>query len=884
MTQILFSLVPVFKNFQGRQLVSSQEERLRIVLSVAGEKIRRILYREYLLTFSKQKEELELLMKEELAARGISFWGSAAETTPFNEVHIPFQRVFHVLSLLASRSGLYFQNERLHFQSGAKDSLVLKVLQKADELFIRGELGGEDVTACSWIFPAPSAWFVRKGVLAPVKGAVDPFFWRLVFPYATALKDESKERFIERAETLAFVRWENKEGKRTAPSPSLLLKDPMGSCADLFFDYEEKGRVSFHDPLIAPWREREEERALQADLLEAGYLAKSVEDAHYFCPPSKVEEALKLLLEVGWRVQEREGREVFLETGSALSFSQEGELIAVGGACNFGEMKCEWTDLLEAYRRRERFLPLFDKGAGLIDRVQIEKRWGSLAGQEIVGNRLRIKRSHFGLLSSFPEAPKELCPKEAAYIPLDPGPLFQGRLHPYQRIGLGWLRFLWEAGFHGLLADEMGLGKTVQVMAFFSLLPSNKPHLLVMPSSLLFNWTRECASFLPSFVPYLHAGKERLTKRESFERERLVLTSYALLRQDLALLSSVEWGTLVLDEAQAIKNPDAQVSRAACALTADFRLALTGTPVENRHEDLWSLFHFLIPDLLGERKSLGGQVAQGEVKKKLQPFLLRRTKALVASELPEKIQQTVYVEMEEDQREFYQKFLQAQREGLLSKIARDGAAKHRLEILEVILRLRQICCHPKLMDPSWEGGCAKFDQLFEDMQQVAENSQKALIFSQFTQMLRLIEEEVRVRSFPYAYLDGGTKDRQGAVRRFQEDPGTLFFLCSLKAGGVGLNLQAADYVFLYDPWWNAAVENQAIDRAHRLGRKGVLHAKRYLTSSSIEERIDEQKAAKARIVQDLVEQHEELKELTTRDLINLLEDLPDLPSAHVPLP
>jgi SNF2 family DNA or RNA helicase len=348
---------------------------------------------------------------------------------------------------------------------------------------------------------------------------------------------------------------------------------------------------------------------------------------------------------------------------------------------------------------------------------------------------------------------------------------------------------------------------------------------------------------------------------DSLEGKSLILTSYAILRQDQALFAEHYYECVILDEAQMIKNPESQVAQCAYGLQAKMKLALTGTPIENRWDDLWSLFYFLMPELLGDRKTFGARVPF--LKKKLRPFILRRTKEVVAKDLPEKVEQTVWVDMDEEQRQFYEEWLKKTKKGLTS-------ASKRFEILEAILRLRQICCHPVLVDGSVPVPSAKLERLLLDVDTVVQEGRKALIYSPFVSMLHLVEKELKARGIKYVYLDGSSQDREAVVNRFQEDPGTQLFLISLKAGGVGLNLTAADYVFLFDPWWNNAVESQAIDRAHRFGRKETVIARRYVMATSIEEKIMHLKAHKASLSKGLFDFDQEIADLTMDDLYNLL--------------
>lgn len=410
----------------------------------------------------------------------------------------------------------------------------------------------------------------------------------------------------------------------------------------------------------------------------------------------------------------------------------------------------------------------------------------------------------------------------------------------------------------------MGLGKTVQVLAFLSRIELKSPILIVMPTSLIFNWKKEIERFLPGFPFVIHHGLDRLKSIEILDKPQLILTTYTTARLDFSLLSQLSYECIILDEAQAIKNAHTQTSETVKKLNSSFRLSITGTPIENNLQELWSHFHFLIPDLFGTEDSFKAEILAGSsdsrffkrIKKKIRPFLLRRRKEDVAKDLPEKIEQTVWVEMSEGQRAIYDEFLSGVRRNLIKKVDLDGVSKHRMEILEAIMRLRQICCHPLLVGSENNHSpleSAKLDILIADLETAISEGRKILIYSQFTSMLALIGKRLKENNWNYAYLDGGTQNREKVVNEFQENPAIPLFLISLKAGGIGLNLTAADYVFLYDPWWNNAIENQAIDRAHRIGRKETVIAKRYIMLESIEEKMMKLKVAKSSMAADLLD-------------------------------
>jgi SNF2 family DNA or RNA helicase len=427
----------------------------------------------------------------------------------------------------------------------------------------------------------------------------------------------------------------------------------------------------------------------------------------------------------------------------------------------------------------------------------------------------------------------------------------------------------------------MGLGKTVQVLAFLSMLRKDQPILVVAPTSLIFNWKKEFEKFLPHKNVYVHAGKDRHKEIEALNSFEVILTSYSHLRRDACQFVRIQFSCIVLDEAQNIKNPESQIAEICFSLRSPMKIAITGTPIENRWDDLWSIFHFLEPQLLEDRRQFDAQMMaaqsdvryQRRVKKKIAPFILRRTKEDVSLELPEKILQTVWIDMHKEQREIYEQLLSNNRQTLIKKIQEEGVGSQRMQILEALLRLRQVCSHPHLIDPSYADDMkmsAKLERVLSDTAEVVSEGRKVIIFSQFTQMLKILESHIKRLGFCYVYLDGSTRDRESVVSQFQQDPAVQIFLMSLKAGGVGLNLTAGDYVFLFDPWWNDAAEKQAIDRAYRLGRKDVVVARRYVVAQSVEEKIMKIKEMKSQIADGLLQEQEVFGAITTEDLLDLL--------------
>ena len=496
---------------------------------------------------------------------------------------------------------------------------------------------------------------------------------------------------------------------------------------------------------------------------------------------------------------------------------------------------------------------------------------------EITDGELRLPALRAGLL---PELDSEAAPLQwegdtglrelgrrlgslGRVEPAAPPAGLQATLRDYQRQGVGWLQQLGGQQLGGVLADDMGLGKTVQLLAHLLLDKeagrAERPSLVVAPTSLLFNWEREAARFAPGLrVLRLH-GPGRHATVETIPEHDLVLTTYALVHRDVETLSRYEFHLCVLDEAQAVKNPRAKAAQAVRRLQARQRICLTGTPLENHLGELWSQFDFLLPGLLGDAKSFGrlfrrpierrdDSARRDSLRARIQPFLLRRTKEAVAAELPAKTEIQQFAELEGGQRDLYETVRSAMQERVRKEVARRGLARSQVVVLDALLKLRQVCCDPRLlpMDSARSvKGSAKLELLLELLSDLRGEGRRVLLFSQFTSMLALIEQALAPLDLNYVKLTGSTRDRETPVRSFQAGEVDLF-LISLKAGGTGLNLTAADVVIHYDPWWNPAVMRQASDRAHRIGQTQPVFVYHLLTRGTVEERIvalQERKAA-----------------------------------------
>lgn len=473
-----------------------------------------------------------------------------------------------------------------------------------------------------------------------------------------------------------------------------------------------------------------------------------------------------------------------------------------------------------------------------------------------------------------------------------PHSLFQGELRPYQTDGLSWLMFLKNNHFGGILADDMGLGKTIQALAFIQKIKhviskkrTSPPFLIITPTSLLFNWVSECAKFTPELRTKIHSGSKRFKELNQFENVDLIITSYGLIRNDAHLFQEAQFDIILLDESQNIKNYSAKTTQFINKLNASCRIALTGTPIENTIKDLWSQMNFLNKGLLGSLNQFNDKYAKPiekqsdekkveELKKIIQPFILRRTKEEVAKDLPDIQEKIIYCGMSEEQEKYYEKVKSEYRNNLLDIEAQQKFKASKLSVLQGLSKLRQISNHPVLMDDSYTHDSGKHKLLLEKIHTGIADGHKILVFSQFVSYLELLEKSIQKSSLSYFKLTGATskEKRQSFVHEFQTQASPCVFLISLKAGGVGLNLTAADYVFIADPWWNPAAEAQARDRSHRIGQTKPVFSYKFISKGTIEEKITQLQNQKKKISKDLIHSGSSiLKNMNLKDIQLLLE-------------
>ena len=610
-------------------------------------------------------------------------------------------------------------------------------------------------------------------------------------------------------------------------------------------------------------------------------------------PKNRIDHAVRLLVRSGWRVEARGGQIRGLST-QTLRIVSDQDWFDLEGEIAFDGVMIDLPELLRAVRQGDGYVKLDDGTHGILPEDWLKKYTALASLGAKKGRKLRFAKSQAILLDMMLTEQSVFQPDQGfvdhrehirqagSPEPISEPESFDGQLRSYQQEGLGWLLYLERLGLSGCLADDMGLGKTVQLLALLAHRKldgrSRGPSLVVAPRSLVFNWISEATRFTPHLKVLDYTGLQRAERLDDFAEQDLVVTTYGTVRRDVEHLRNQSFDYVILDEAQAIKNASAQSSKACRLLQGRHRLALSGTPVENHLAELWSIFEFLNPGMLGSRREFAGlarpenQEALYSVSRGLRPLILRRTKKQVLQELPEKTELTIHVRLDDDERRLYNELRDHYRTRIKERISQEGFGRARMHVLEALLRLRQAACHPGLVDPRRASGASsKLDALLEQLSEVLQEGHKVLVFSQFVQLLEILCKRLDSDGYTYAYLDGRTRDRAAVVNRFQNDPDCSLFLISLKVGGLGLNLTAADYVYILDPWWNPAAEAQAIDRAHRIGQTRSVFAYRLIAEDTVEDKIVQMQRDKRRLAQALIsEDNAVVQELSMDDLERLL--------------
>ena len=743
---------------------------------------------------------------------------------------------------------------------------------------------------------------------------------RSVFPFAgTEISNTVVNEFIEQyylplseAGTITLPYKYQVQEQMLTPLPRLYLKDYGASFSmELRFLYGQKEVLSsqkqdliFRDEnniLMKIKRNKEQEEEYRQFLLERHVLPQEGLLLPSLKPYEWIVEVTPELITKGFEIYGQH------ELVNCCLITEEPTMhLTISSGIDWFDLKMEvdiageqvpLDQLLLAFQNQERFVKLSDGRLGVIPKRWLSKLSGVIGFLEKDAKTKKLKASpsqisiiesllDLATTSKIDAKTKQFREKFAKFQGIQEKELPQGLQHPlrpYQKAGYDWLYFLQEFSFGGCLADEMGLGKTVQVL---SLLLQEKeqgnkiPSLVVVPTSLVFNWEQEVTKFTPSLKVYVHHGLERLDSFVHIKKKNpdIILTTYGTLRNDTELFKNYQFHYIILDESQQIKNPLTHAAKSVYELKASYKLALTGTPIENNALELWSQFAFLNPGLLGKmeyfKNTFATKIELGKDKEKAQalknmihPFILLRKKEMVATDLPAKQITTLYCEMEKSQQQVYDYWKDKFRQEIAASIQEKGFQNSRMKIIQGLTMLRQICNHPRLIDESFVGESGKFQILVEQIKEVLQEGHKILIFSSFVKMLKVFRSHFDQEKISYAYLDGSTTDRKKVVEQFQNDQTIPIFLISLKAGGLGLNLTAADYVFIVDPWWNPAAEMQAIDRAHRIGQDKKVFVYKAITKNSIEEKILELQESKLDLVKNIISVEESIfKKLSLEDV------------------
>jgi superfamily II DNA or RNA helicase len=605
------------------------------------------------------------------------------------------------------------------------------------------------------------------------------------------------------------------------------------------------------------------------------------------------------LLEKGFELEQPDGqkRYVFGNTKIDLEISENNDWFDINAVVYFGPYRIPFIQLKNHIlnHKKEFLLP---SGEIAIIPESWFSQYGNLLHFSEGGDELKLRRHHLGLVNDLNDGEmaevsmnrklqKLTDFEETEDVPMPVN--FAGSLRPYQKAGYNWFHFLKEYHFGGCLADDMGLGKTIQTLALLQkhkedteAASSKATSLVIMPTSLIYNWLNEAKKFAPQLRLMVHTGAFRYKSAEVFANYDVVITTYGISRIDIEMFKAYFFDYVILDESQNIKNPSSKSFQSVRQLKSRFKLILSGTPVENSVNDLWTQMSFINPGLLGAQQFFQNEFVTPIEKKKdedkarklqaiIKPFVLRRTKEQVATELPPKTETLFYCKMSEEQAEVYDKVKSEYRNELLRSIEDGTYAKTQIQVLQGLIKLRQIANHPSMIDAEYEGDSGKFENVVHTLANVLDGGHKVLIFSQFVKQLTIYRNHFDKEGIPYVYLDGSTQNRGDVVKQFQEDTSTRVFLISIKAGGVGLNLTEADYVFILDPWWNPAVEQQAIDRTHRIGQTKNVFIYKFITKDTVEEKILALQQRKLSVARALITTEDSfIKSLSADDIKEIL--------------
>lgn len=612
-----------------------------------------------------------------------------------------------------------------------------------------------------------------------------------------------------------------------------------------------------------------------------------------------VNEHIEQLKAEGFEIEQDQSAKKFQFASNKIDFEikEDNDWFDINAIVYFGQHPIPFIALKQHILHKKREFTLPDGSIAIIPEKWFTQ-YGSLFSLSDGGKELKLKKHHIGLINELAEdgiANVTLSRKlqrlnDFENIADTKMPVhFKGDLRSYQKAGYNWFSFLREYNFGGCLADDMGLGKTIQTLAMLQKIKeedeeqlTKSTSLIIMPTSLIYNWLNEAKKFTPKLKIHAHTGSSRNKDISQFAKYDIIITTYGITRVDIDLLKDYYFNYIILDESQNIKNPSSKSFKAVKALKSRHKLILSGTPVENSVSDLWTQLTFLNPGLLGTQTFFNEEYVQAIEKRKdeekarklqaiIKPFVLRRTKEQVASELPAKTEQVIYCDMSEDQAAYYEKTKSAYRNDLLSSMDDGTYAKKQVQLLQGLTALRQLANHPVMIDEDYTSDSGKFENVIHTLDNVLKGGHKVLIFSQFVKHLNIFKQYFEKEEIPFSYLDGATKNRGEIVAEFQENTELKVFLISIKAGGVGLNLTQADYVFILDPWWNPAVEQQAIDRTHRIGQEKKVFIYKFIAKDTVEEKILALQNRKKRLASSLITTEESFfKSLSKDDIKEIL--------------
>lgn len=654
----------------------------------------------------------------------------------------------------------------------------------------------------------------------------------------------------------------------------------------------------------ADWEKKQYNLLLSLGLKKTSSLFSNLEVAADEDNPSYaainwVNEHIEILQAAGFEIEQATGQKRFVFGASKIDLEvKEGnDWFDIHAVVWFGKYQIPFLSLKQHILHKKREFTLPDGEVAIIPEKWFTQ-YGSLFSLAEAGQTLKLKKHHIGLINDLAEDSLANVTLERklqrlsdfediadTQMPVN----FKGSLRDYQKAGYNWFSFLREYNFGGCLADDMGLGKTIQTLAMLQkakeddqLAEIHTTSLIIMPTSLIYNWLTEAKKFTPKLKILAHTGTNRNKDVANFANYDIVITTYGVTRVDIDELKSFYFNYVILDESQNIKNPSSKSFKAVRSLKSKHRLILSGTPVENSVGDLWSQLTFLNPGLLGTQAFFYEEYVQAIEKKKdeekarklqtiIKPFVLRRTKEQVAAELPAKTEQVIYCDMSEDQAAYYEKTKSAYRNDLLQSMDDGTFAQKQVQLLQGLTALRQLANHPVMIDGTYLSDSGKFENVIHTLDNVLKGGHKVLVFSQFVKHLDIFKKHFEAEKIPFAYLDGATRNRGEIVSEFQENQDLKVFLISIKAGGVGLNLTQADYVFILDPWWNPAVEQQAIDRTHRIGQDKKVFIYKFIAKDTVEEKILALQNRKKSLASSLITTEESFfKSLSKDDIRDIL--------------